>query len=218
MRLTSTNVKIMDIKNIVNGSPDFFQSLFNTVPSMVFVVDSERRILHWNEAAKQLLDTTDKEIVLKHHGEFINCINSTDGPGGCGNSNACETCVIKNSVDHSFEGNKTYRKITNMTLQSGSQNKEVQFLVSSVPFKFENSYLTLLIMEDITELIQLRGLLPICAWCKKIRNDKNYWESVEQYMHKQFDTDFTHGICPECVQKHHPDVYSELYGKKSGST
>jgi hypothetical protein len=207
----------MEIEKILYESPDFLSGLFNTIPSMVFVVDSERRILHWNEAAKQLLDTTDKEVILKHHGEFINCIHSTEGPGGCGSSDACETCVIKKSVVNSFEGNKTHRKITNMTLQSGSQKKEVQFLISSVPFKFENSYLSLLILEDITELMQLRGLLPICAWCKKIRNDQNYWETVEHYMHQHFDADFTHGICPECIEKHHPDVYADLFGKKSGS-
>lgn len=47
----------------------------------------------------------------------------------------------------------------------------------------------------------LSGLLPICAWCKKIRDDKGYWEEVEAYVAKHSDAQFTHGICPECIKK-----------------
>jgi phosphoserine phosphatase RsbU/P len=44
----------------------------------------------------------------------------------------------------------------------------------------------------------LRGLLPICAWCKKIRDDGNYWRAVEDYVSHHTDVRFTHGICPSC--------------------
>ena len=49
----------------------------------------------------------------------------------------------------------------------------------------------------------LRGLLPICAWCKKIRDDKGYWSKVEEYVAQRTEAEFTHGICPECAQKLH---------------
>ncbi len=44
----------------------------------------------------------------------------------------------------------------------------------------------------------LRGLLPICAWCKKIRDDGNYWRAVDEYVSEHTDARFTHGICPSC--------------------
>jgi PAS domain S-box-containing protein len=47
----------------------------------------------------------------------------------------------------------------------------------------------------------LRGLLPMCAWCKKIRSDKGYWEQVELYIEEHSEASFTHGICPECLKK-----------------
>jgi DNA-binding response OmpR family regulator len=47
---------------------------------------------------------------------------------------------------------------------------------------------------------QLQGLLPICSYCKKIRNDQNYWEQVEGYISKNADVKFSHGICPECFK------------------
>lgn len=48
---------------------------------------------------------------------------------------------------------------------------------------------------------QLQGLLPICSYCKKVRNDKNYWEQVENYISEHSEVQFSHGICPDCYQK-----------------
>lgn len=47
----------------------------------------------------------------------------------------------------------------------------------------------------------LRGLIPICAWCGKLRDDQGYWESVETYVTQRSTAEFTHGICPECMSK-----------------
>ena len=55
--------------------------------------------------------------------------------------------------------------------------------------------------ESLSRVKQLQGLLPICSYCKKIRNDKNYWEQVEGYLSKHSEARFTHGICPECYEK-----------------
>ncbi len=53
--------------------------------------------------------------------------------------------------------------------------------------------------QALGQVKQLRGLLPICAWCKKIRNDAGYWEQVEAYLSRTTDATFTHGICPACA-------------------
>lgn len=48
----------------------------------------------------------------------------------------------------------------------------------------------------------LKGLVPICAWCKKIRNDHGYWEQLEFYLKNHSEADFTHGMCPDCARNH----------------
>jgi CheY-like chemotaxis protein len=53
----------------------------------------------------------------------------------------------------------------------------------------------------LAEVKQLRGTLPICAWCKKIRDDANYWRQVEDYLARHTDAGFTHGICPDCLAR-----------------
>src|SRR5690606_38263959 len=52
------------------------------------------------------------------------------------------------------------------------------------------------------EIRTLRGILPICASCKKIRDEEGYWKQVEVYLHERADVDFTHGLCPTCTEKY----------------
>ncbi len=56
------------------------------------------------------------------------------------------------------------------------------------------------------EIKTLKGFLPICASCKKIRDDEGYWNQIESYIAKHTDAEFSHGICPECTKKLYPDI------------
>jgi len=56
----------------------------------------------------------------------------------------------------------------------------------------------------------LKGIVPICSHCKKIRDDKGYWNQLEAYMAEHSEADFSHSICPECAEKYYPDM--DLYG------
>lgn len=61
------------------------------------------------------------------------------------------------------------------------------------------------LQEALANVRTLRGLLPICASCKKIRDDKGYWNQLELYIQQNSDAEFTHGLCPECIQKLYPE-------------
>lgn len=61
----------------------------------------------------------------------------------------------------------------------------------------------------LTNVKQLSGMLPICASCKKIRNDKGYWEQIEMYVRDHSEAEFSHGICPECAKTLYPEFYNE---------
>jgi GAF domain-containing protein len=54
---------------------------------------------------------------------------------------------------------------------------------------------------ELDHVKRLRGLLPICAWCKRIRDDQGYWNQVESYLRSHTEVDFTHGICPDCLER-----------------
>ncbi|MFC1495245.1 DUF3365 domain-containing protein, partial [Thermodesulfobacteriota bacterium] len=61
----------------------------------------------------------------------------------------------------------------------------------------------------LKEVKTLSGLLPICAHCKKIRDDKGYWQQVESYIGKRSGAEFSHGICPDCIKEHYPEIDME---------
>ena len=54
--------------------------------------------------------------------------------------------------------------------------------------------------ETLDQVRQLKELIPICAWCKRVRDDEDYWQSIEEYLHVHTGSDFTHGICPHCLE------------------
>lgn len=69
--------------------------------------------------------------------------------------------------------------------------------------------LNLALQEALDKVKTLSGLLPICAGCKKIRDDKGYWQQVEVYLHEHSNAEFSHGLCPECARRLYPDYYEE---------
>ena len=69
------------------------------------------------------------------------------------------------------------------------------------------------ILEFTTQIRVLKELLPICMYCKRIRDDSDYWQQVESYIHTHTGSNFSHGICPDCFQKE-----MHVYPKKKGLT
>ncbi len=65
----------------------------------------------------------------------------------------------------------------------------------------------------ITEIKTLQGILPVCSYCKNIRDDKGYWSQIEAYIVKHSAAKFSHSICPDCLKDHHPETYQSLVRK-----
>jgi len=70
----------------------------------------------------------------------------------------------------------------------------------------ERERLILQLQDALAEVKQLSGLLPICASCKKIRDDKGYWNQIEEYICDHSDAIFSHSLCPDCLKKLYPDI------------
>jgi hypothetical protein len=69
----------------------------------------------------------------------------------------------------------------------------------------EHERIIVKLKNALSEVKALSGLLPICSHCKKIRDDKGYWNQLEAYIHEHSDARFSHGICQECAKKYYPD-------------
>ncbi len=73
------------------------------------------------------------------------------------------------------------------------------------PLDLQEIWMRLRVAERIlrfaTEVRQLEAFLPICGYCKKVRDDKNYWQQIESYINERTGTDFSHSVCPDCYQR-----------------
>jgi hypothetical protein len=60
--------------------------------------------------------------------------------------------------------------------------------------------------QALSEVEALKGILPLCSFCKKVRDDEGYWEQVDLYIKKHSQAEISHSICPECAKKHYPEL------------
>jgi phosphoserine phosphatase RsbU/P len=70
------------------------------------------------------------------------------------------------------------------------------------------------LQDALSKIKTLQGLLPICSYCRKIRNDKNYWQELEIYISQNTAAEFSHGICPDCLEKYINPQLEQFYGMK----
>ncbi len=119
---------------------------------------------------------------------------------GCGRGPICKDCVIRNAVRAAFQGDQVICRRHKLELIRDGNVLEIYALITASPIFFYGQKWVLLVIEDISELVELKRILPICAKCKKVRNDENYWVLVESYFKKHLDMDFSHGLCPDCYK------------------
>lgn len=106
-------------------------------------------------------------------------------------------------------------------VQEGAQDYLVKgrvdadLLGRAIIYAIEREKLRVKLLEARNQIKILQGLLPICAHCKNIRDDKGLWHQVEEYVTRHSEAEFTHGICPACARKFYPDFCSDGKDKKS---
>jgi len=179
-------------------------AMLNAIPALLFLVDRDRRFLWANTHAHERLGVMQNYTHRKRGGEVLRCLQAVQHPDGCGRAPACERCVVRRSVEQAFAGRHVGQEKTTMRLQTETSVRDVHLLVTAAPVPHSDRDLAMLIIQDISELIKLRSLIPICASCKKIRNDDRYWQSVEEHFRDRLDVDFSHSICPGCRSKLYP--------------
>lgn len=180
--------------------PNLLRMLFDAIPSYVFAVDEDVRIVEFNRAAAELLAADRSAVLKKRGGEVLHCIHASENEKGCGYAEHCKECIIRNAVGDAFHGKHVVRRRAKMELTLGDTRAELYMLISATPIDFKGRKLALLVVEDISQMTELHRMIPICARCKKIRDDADSWTRLEAYFKDHWDADFSHGYCPDCLK------------------
>lgn len=186
----------------------FLRSMVDAFPHPVLVLDSEMRIIIYNDIASSLTEDGAQKIISKKTGDALRCLTQQMNSDGCGKSRACKKCVINQAVNRAFKGYRSVRRKARFTRIKGNSIEDVFFLITTSMFQYKDQEYVLLTLENMRELLILRDMVPICSSCKKIRDDKNFWERMEVYLRRHLDLDFTHTVCPQCMDELYPQYKS----------
>ena len=182
------------------GDTPMLRSIIDAFPALLFVVDKDVNVVDFNAAAAEFLSSSPASPAGGRAGKLLHCIHSRDVAAGCGFGPYCKACVIRNSVALAFSGEKIVRRRTTVELFQEVENIEVFCLITASSFEYGERSLVLLVIEDISEIAELRRIIPICSVCRKVRDEKEAWHRVEAYFRKHWDVNFSHSLCPECLE------------------
>jgi hypothetical protein len=191
------------IVNELEEKEAFNFALFQYSPATTVVVDNNGKVVKSNAAKRKSSDRLPnigdimyKDYASHHaidmHSELIKCI---------------KTGQIKSFSEMQYQD-----KILSITLAPFPQGAIItsEDITNRVRMEQNNLKLIQDLRRALNEVETLRGLLPICASCKKIRDDKGYWNTVEDYFGKRSSVDFSHTVCPDCIKKLYPDLWEKM--------
>ena len=141
------------------GDDDFLNTILDKIPFPTFLMDDDVRIHEYNLAAISLFDIELGRVNRVRCGDAFCCVYSM--PDGCGESEACKKCVIRNSVRKSYGGSKVVREKTEIQLVRDNKIEQIQMVVTTEPLKYNDELYVMVILEDIIERKKLKRILPI---------------------------------------------------------
>ena len=177
----------------------FYRAILNAMPLPTFLVDDHMQVTRLNQAANDLPWLDPAAVLRKHGREIFHCLHET---GGCGLGLACSDCIIRKSTAECIAHRTVHRQNIKFEATIDGTRRELRVSVTMVPMPFEGDNVVLMIFEDISAVTLLNDLIPICMYCRKIRNDEQSWERVETYFNRYVGVNFSHGICPDCQPLH----------------
>ena len=103
-----------------------------------------------------------------------------------------------------INGHSVSRVKGKLNVRDGERIKVLNLLISSSPVDYNNNIYAVVIIENVSNVVGLQGLLPICSSCKKIKNEEGCWDRVDEYIKQHSEVQFTHSLCPECIENLYP--------------
>ncbi len=197
-------------QNLSNAAREW-QTTFDATNRVIWLLDQDRRIIKANKITESVFKHPADSVIGKYCWQIV---HGTDKP-----PEECPFQKTKNSLTKAVAeiqiGDLWFEEATDPVFnKEGKFEKAVHTLndiTERKSLEIEKEKLISELQDALAEVKKLSGLLPICAHCKKIRDDKGYWTQIESYIHEHSEAEFSHSICRECAKKYYPDldIYEE---------
>ncbi len=182
------------------GGSDFSDFLLKILPLPIAIATPEVKIAAINDAAKTFFCLSNDEAPLRPCGEVMKCVHAFEA-AGCGATASCRRCLIRNSVFQALQGQVVIREKGKFDVWQKEEIKRLTLLITTAPLNYRDTRMAVILIEDISLITQIEGLLPICASCKKIRSADGKWLPIDRYIATHSEAEFTHDYCPDCRDK-----------------
>lgn len=139
----------------------FLESMFESIPCGVLIVDKGRVVRAVNNAFEKIFGISRSEAIYQRGGEALQCINASSHPDGCGFSTACRDCQVRNIALDAISGKRIERQLAEFQTKLKGSPRRMTLLLSAAPFSHNGDELAIVIIEDITELSTLRRRLKV---------------------------------------------------------
>ncbi len=184
-----------------------YRAIFETAGDAIFILDAEGenagKIIAANRAASDMHGYTREELLSMNIQDLNTPETAKLAPSMMSRIAAGET--MKTELMHRRKNGTVFPLEVTAVLMEVEGHKYIlgfdRDITKRRAAEEENAVLISQLRSALEGLKRLRGLLPICAWCKKVRDDQGYWKQVEKYIEDHSEASFTHGICPECLDK-----------------
>ena len=176
-------------------------AFFDAIPSILLLADGDVRILEANRAAREWLDLDHGQSLNQLGGETLRCIFPRETGGVCGKTEFCRSCVVRQSVERAAAHRPAPRRVAHMILERGDRSEDHWFLVGASTLALDGRELVLLSLEDISQLVELRELLPLCPGCGERRDVADPEAQARVFLRRHPDFLLAHELCPECQRK-----------------
>lgn len=183
--------------------------LFDTVADPIYAFDDEQRLALVNKAFAALFDTTPSRLVGRPLGEALPAQGAAvvlaPATSGTAEADTVHTVTDVHGRDRAFLVSRTTLTEPDGTPLSVGVMRDITARKAA---EDERDRLVVELGEALASVRTLRGFIPICAACRKVRNDQGYWQAVEVFVGEQTEAQFSHGLCPECSPRYFPDAES----------
>lgn len=211
--------ELKEKEEALRKSEERFRDLFDHAPIGYHEYDLEGRITNVNQTDLEMLGYTREEMI----GQYIWKFN-------VGEEIAREQVLAKlaGKLPPGKELERIYRRKDGTTFpvlvedrlirDEEGRIKGIRCIIQDITERKraegEREKLIAELREALAKVKTLRGLIPICASCKKIRDDQGYWKQIESYVRDHSEAEFSHGICPDCMKKLYPDFVDDGEGRE----
>jgi PAS domain S-box-containing protein len=204
-----------EMEQRLRASEERYRMLFDHAYDAVILEDANREILDANRAACELFGYARDELIGRQAGDPESAMAQARSPLLLITNPASVVDMPYETVAQHRTGRQVPVELTTAPLRAGGQPLHLTIardISRRKQAEEERERLILQLQEALARVKTLSGLLPICAACKRIRDDQGYWTQVEVYVRDRSEAEFTHGICPDCIKELYPDYQGEVEG------